>query len=51
MANQIENVYQPDYAVIPGEVLTYELELREMSQKELANRTGLTPKHSVALVK
>ena len=51
MANQAANTYQPDYAVAPGEVLEYELEIRGMSQKELALRTGLTPKHIVALIK
>jgi len=51
MANQVENVYQPDYAVIPGDVLAYELEIRSMAQQELAKRTGLTPKHIVSIVK
>lgn len=45
------NEYQPDYAVSPGEVLAAELELREMTQQELAKRTGLTPKHIVAIAK
>ena len=45
------NEYQPDYAVSPGEVLAAELELREMTQQELAKRTGLTPKHIVAITK
>jgi addiction module HigA family antidote len=51
MDNQIVNEYLPDYAVAPGEVLSYELELREMTQQELAKRTGLTPKHIISLVK
>jgi len=51
MVKQAINVYQPDYAVYPGEVLSYELELRGMSQKELAKRTGLSTKHIVALIK
>ncbi|MCK4864609.1 MAG: HigA family addiction module antidote protein [Gammaproteobacteria bacterium] len=51
MVDQVENIYQPDYAVIPGDVLAYELEVRSMAQQELAKRTGLTPKHIVALVK
>lgn len=50
MDNQIINEYTPDYAVAPGEVLDYELELREMSRKELANRTGLTPKHLISIL-
>lgn len=45
------NEYRPDYAVAPGEVLSDELELRGMTQHELARRTGLTPKHIVSLVK
>ncbi len=45
------NEYQPDYAVAPGEVLAVELEMRGMTQQELAKRTGLTPKHIVAIAK
>lgn len=51
MVEQTRNEFQPDYVVLPGEVLSYELELRGMNQKELANRTGITPKHIVSLVK
>ena len=51
MVEQTRNEFQPDYAVHPGEVLTYELSLRGMNQNELAKRTGLTPKHIVSLVK
>lgn len=45
MSNVVENQYQPNYAVPPGDVLDYELVIRGMSKKELALRTGLTPKH------
>ena len=45
------NEYQPDYAVPPGDVLAVELEMRGMTQQELAKRTGLTPKHIVAIAK
>jgi len=45
------NTYRPDYAVTPGEVLEYELELRQMTKAELAKRTGLTEKHINAIVK
>jgi len=45
------NQFEPDYAVSPGEVLALELELRGMTQHELAKRTGLTPKHIVAIAK
>jgi addiction module HigA family antidote len=51
MVEQVTNEYQPDYAVIPGDVLAYELELRGMLQQELAKRTGLTPKHIVSIIK
>ena len=44
------NQFQPDYAVSPGEVLEFELDMRGMKQQELAKRTGLTPKHIGALV-
>ncbi len=51
MDKQTTNEYQPDYAVSPGEVLSAELDLRGMTQNELAKRTGLTPKHIVSIVK
>ena len=51
MVNETPNRYQPDYAVTPGEVLAYELDLRKMSKAELAKRTGLTEKHINAIVK
>ncbi len=51
MENKITNQYTPDYAVAPGEVLEYELEVRNMSKAELAKRTGLTEKHLIAIIK
>lgn len=51
MDKQTTNEYRPDYVVSPGEVLSNELELRGMTQQELAKRTGLTPKHIVSIVK
>lgn len=51
MDKQIINEYRPNYAVPPGDVLSAELELRGMTQQELARRTGLTPKHIVSIVK
>jgi addiction module HigA family antidote len=50
MGNLIVNEYRPDYAVAPGEVLEFELDMRGMKQQELAKRTGLTPKHIGAIV-
>lgn len=47
----IQNEFQPDYAVSPGEVLSDELELRGMTQQELARRTGITPKHIISILK
>ena len=46
-----QNDFQPDYAVSPGEVLGVELELRGMTQQELARRTGITPKHIISILK
>jgi HTH-type transcriptional regulator / antitoxin HigA len=48
---EIHKEFQPDYAVTPGEVLSYELELRDMTQQELAKRTGITPKHIISIIK
>jgi addiction module HigA family antidote len=36
--------YEPDYAVAPGEILLEHIEALGMTQKELAVRTGLSPK-------
>ena len=41
----------PDLIIHPGETLTEILEDREMSQKELAIRTGMTEKHISTVVK
>ncbi|MES9903588.1 MAG: helix-turn-helix domain-containing protein [Sedimenticola sp.] len=51
MESKTTNQYTPDYTVTPGEVLEYELELRNMSKSELAKRTGLTEKHIIAIIK
>jgi HTH-type transcriptional regulator / antitoxin HigA len=51
MDNAAINHYMPDYTVTPGEVLAYELELRNMSRAELAKRTGLTEKHIITILK
>jgi addiction module HigA family antidote len=51
MDNSAINHYTPDYTVTPGEVLDYELELRNMSRTELAKRTGLSEKHIIAILK
>lgn len=50
MVTTTQNEYAPDYAVAPGEVLAYEIELRGMSRAELAKRTGLSEKHVIALL-
>ena len=41
----------PDLIIHPGETLTEILEDRDMSQKELAIRTGMTEKHISTIVK
>ncbi len=41
----------PDFIIHPGETLTEVLEDMEMSQKELAVRTGMTEKHISTVVK
>jgi len=44
MIKKIENQFEPDYAIPPGEILEEELKHRNMSQVELAERTGLAKK-------
>ncbi|WP_428623822.1 helix-turn-helix domain-containing protein [Sedimenticola sp.] len=51
MDNLATNQYTPDYTVTPGEVLEYELDLRQMSKSELSKRTGLTEKHIIGIIK
>ena len=43
--------YEPDYAVPPGETLAEVLEVRGMSQAELARRTGVSAKHINLILK
>ena len=50
MENAAINHYTPDYTVTPGEVLGYELKLRNTSRTELVKRTGLSEKHIIASV-
>ncbi len=45
MINQHKSAFSPDYAVHPGEILKDELEVRGISQKELAERVGASEKH------
>lgn len=51
MSNTRNNEFSPNYAIPPGEILDEELQSRGMSQAELAQRTGLTPKAINELVK
>lgn len=44
MVNEINNQFNPDYLVTPGEVLEDYLDTLEMTQKELSTRLGLTTK-------
>lgn len=50
MDTTTQSKYAPDYAVTPGEVLAYELELRGMSPAELAKRSGLSENHVTAIL-
>lgn len=49
--NAAKNEYRPNYAIAPGEVLAYELELRRMTRTELAKRTSLPEKHIISMLK
>ena len=51
MNDHTKNEYLPDHSVPPGEVLAYELELRGMTRRELAGRTGLSEKHIISVLK
>ena len=44
MADKTSTRYDPDYLVLPGEVLEEYLEAFSMTQAELAARTGLAKK-------
>lgn len=46
-----QNSWSPDYAIHPGTTLLDTLEAIEMSQKELSERTGLTPKTINEIIK
>lgn len=45
------NQFVPDYAVLPGETLQEELESRDMTQVELADRTGMAKKTINEIIK
>jgi len=45
------NEYTPDYLVLPGDHIGELLEAHGMSQKELALRVGVTPKHVNTIIK
>lgn len=40
------NQYRPDYVVSPGEMLAFELEIRQMTKQELDKQTGLSFGHT-----
>jgi len=46
-----KRTFNPGIAVAPGETLQEVLDDREMSQKELASRMGVTPKHINKIIK
>jgi addiction module HigA family antidote len=51
MVQHTEFRYEPDYAVAPGETLQEALDVLGMSQVQLAERTGLTPKTINLIIK
>ncbi len=51
MAEKQKYVYDPDYAVPPGETLQETMDTLGMSQRELAVRTGLTVQSLVRILK
>lgn len=51
MSKLIENQFQPNYAIPPGELLEEELDTRGMSQAELAERSGLAKKTINEIIK
>lgn len=51
MVNQVDNQFLPNYTVLPGEILEEELESRDMSQAQLADRTGLAKKTINEIIK
>lgn len=46
-----KRTFNPGIAIAPGETLKEVLDDREMSQKELADRMGVTPKHINKIIK
>lgn len=51
MGNNKKYMYEPDYAVLPGETLQETLDHFGMPQSELAQRTGKTLKHINGIIK
>jgi len=51
MKNKAKFPFKPDYTVLPGETLAETLEAKGMTQKDLAARTDLTPKHINKIIK
>ena len=51
MGNNLENQYRPDHVSLPGETLLETIEALDMSQKELAQRIGRTPKTVNEIIK
>lgn len=51
MSKLVENQFEPNYAIPPGELLEEELESRGMSQADLAERTGMAKKTINEIIK
>ncbi len=50
-SDEIRYVYTPDYAVPPGQTLQETIDSLGIDQRELALRTGLSPKHINQIIK
>ena len=51
MINLIQNQFEPNYVSPPGDTLKETLDILGMTQRELAKRTGLTPKTINEIIK
>ncbi len=45
MVNKKDDIFMPTVAILPGETIRENMDFLGMSQKELAARLDITPKH------
>jgi HTH-type transcriptional regulator/antitoxin HigA len=50
-SHRVPGPFAPDWALLPGDALRAELEARQMTQTDLASRTGLSTKHLNQIIK